>query len=57
MHLGAELHHKQASLYDGIGGVLVRAGEKGKAIQYFKKALEVDPNFDHAKGMLRKLSP
>ncbi len=50
-----ELYPKEANLYDSIGEFHLKKGEKEQAIAYYKKALEVDPNFENAKNMLKKI--
>jgi tetratricopeptide (TPR) repeat protein len=50
-----KLHPKEANLYDSIGEFYLNKGDKPNAIEYYNKALEVDPNFENAKRMLKKI--
>ncbi len=43
-----ELHPKEANLYDSLGEFQLKKGEKAKALELYKKALELDPNFRNA---------
>lgn len=48
-HLWAiALYPKEANLYDSTGEFHLRKGDKLKALQFYQKALEVDPNFPNA---------
>lgn len=58
LHAAVELHPKVANLYDSIGDFHQRMGQKEKAIEFYTKALEVDPNYPNAaaaKEILSKL--
>lgn len=55
LKLGLELHPKEALLYDSLGDLYLQKNQKDEALQHYKRALEVDPNFTHAKEMLKKL--
>ncbi|MFB0565226.1 MAG: serine hydrolase [Candidatus Aminicenantaceae bacterium] len=50
--IATELHPKEARLYVEIGEAYFRAKQKEKAIEYFKKALEIDPELERAKKRL-----
>lgn len=50
LQLATELYPREARLYDSIGEFYVKKGEK-----FYKKALEVDPGFEHAREMLKKI--
>lgn len=43
-----DLYPKEANLYDSAGEFQLRKGDKVKALEYYQKALEVDPNFPNA---------
>lgn len=46
---------KSPNVYDSYGDALLAEGDKENAIKYFKKALEIDPNFPDPKPKLEKL--
>ena len=50
LNIAIELYPDEARLYDGIGEIYLL-----KAQKYYKKALEVDPNFQHARERLKKI--
>jgi len=50
-----ELNPKEPSLYTALGEISMLAGEKEKAAEYLKKALQIDPNFEEAKTRLKSL--
>jgi tetratricopeptide (TPR) repeat protein len=50
-----ELNPKDPGLYTAIGELSILAGEKGKAVEYLKKALRIDPDFEEAKTRLKSL--
>ncbi|MBC7911361.1 MAG: serine hydrolase [Pyrinomonadaceae bacterium] len=54
--LAIELHPKEAVLYDSLGNFHLRKGEKQQAAEQFRKAVEVDPKFEHAQTMLKRIS-
>jgi CubicO group peptidase (beta-lactamase class C family) len=54
-----ELHPNEANLYDSLGEFYLKKGEKAKALESYKKALEINPNFrnaEAAKEIVKKLS-
>ena len=54
-----QLYPKEANLYDSIGEFQLKKGEKAKALESYKKALEINPEFPNAaaaKKMVAKLS-
>ncbi|MFQ5739197.1 MAG: tetratricopeptide repeat protein [Acidobacteriota bacterium] len=53
--IALELYPEVANLYDSTGEFHLASGDKQKAIAYYQKALEVDPNFENAKRMLAKI--
>ena len=57
LKVAVELHPKSAPLYDALGDVYQQKGQKELARQAYEKAVEADPNFGHAKEMLKKLTP
>jgi hypothetical protein len=53
------LHPKEANLYDSLGEFCLKKGEKAKALEFYKKALEINPSFGNAetaKEIVKKLS-
>jgi len=57
LKVAVELHPNSAPLHDALGDVYQQKGQKESARQAYEKAVEVDPNFEHAKEMLKKLTP
>ena len=55
LKLAVELHPKDANLYDSIGEFHALKGQKDKAVEFYNKALEIDPNLASAKSALEKL--
>jgi tetratricopeptide (TPR) repeat protein len=53
--IAVELNPKEPSLYTALGEISFLAGEKGKAAEYLKKALQIDPDFEEAKTRLKSL--
>jgi tetratricopeptide (TPR) repeat protein len=53
--IAVELNPKEPSLYSALGEISFLAGEKGKAAEYLKKALQIDPDFEEAKTRLKSL--
>lgn len=54
-----ELHPKEANLHDSLGEFQLRKGEKDKALESYRKALELNPDFPNAanaREMVKKLS-
>ena len=45
---GTELYPQEANLYDSLGEFYLKKGDKAKALQHYKKALEINPNFPNA---------
>ncbi|MBL7129052.1 MAG: serine hydrolase [Ignavibacteria bacterium] len=54
--INTKLFPNVANTFDSLAEAYMLSGDKESAIKYYKKALEVDPNFEHAKEMLEKLS-
>lgn len=48
LQAAVELYPKTANLYDSIGDFHRRMGNRAKAIEFYTKALEVDPNYPNA---------
>jgi len=46
---------KSANVFDSLGEAYLKNGNKELAVEYYKKALEVDPNFSSAINALREL--
>jgi CubicO group peptidase (beta-lactamase class C family)/tetratricopeptide (TPR) repeat protein len=42
------LYPKDANLYDSLGEFYLKKGDKAKALEHYKKALEINPNFPNA---------
>ena len=57
LKVAVELHPKSAPLYDALGDFYQQKGQKELARQAYEKAVEADSNFEHAKEMLKKLTP
>jgi CubicO group peptidase (beta-lactamase class C family)/predicted negative regulator of RcsB-dependent stress response len=57
LKVAVELHPKSAQLNDALGDVYQQKGQKELARKAYEKAVEADPNFEHAKEMLKKLTP
>ena len=46
--IASELYPQDANLYDSIGDLTIKLGQKDKAIRAYEKALEIDPNYANA---------
>jgi tetratricopeptide (TPR) repeat protein len=53
--IAVEIRPKEPVLYTALGDLSRLGGSKEKAAEYFRKALEIDPNFDEARSRLRSL--
>ncbi|MEM9687360.1 MAG: tetratricopeptide repeat protein, partial [Bacteroidota bacterium] len=53
--LNTELFPQDPNVWDSLGEAHIKNGTKAKAIQYYKKALAIDPDFPSAKRMLTRL--
>jgi tetratricopeptide (TPR) repeat protein len=56
---GIALYPKEANLYDSMGELQLKKGDKAKALASYQKALEVNPNFPNAataREIVKKLS-
>jgi cytochrome c-type biogenesis protein CcmH/NrfG len=49
------LYPGSGNAYDSLGEVLLKAGMKERAIESYRKSLELDPNNNNAKAVLKKL--
>jgi CubicO group peptidase (beta-lactamase class C family) len=59
LQVAIELYPKEANLYDSVGEFQLKKGEKAKALESYKKALETNPAFGNAAGakeIVRKLT-
>lgn len=59
LRVAIEMHPKEANLYDSLGEFQLKKGDKAKALELYKKALEVNPNFPNAanaREIVKKLS-
>ena len=54
--LTADLYPMEASLYDSIGEFYLKTGNQAKAVESYKKALQLDANLENPKRMLEKLT-
>jgi tetratricopeptide (TPR) repeat protein len=48
LKLNVEAHPQSANTYDSLAEAYMNDGDKGLAIQYYRKALEVDPTYPNA---------
>ena len=55
LEIATEMYPKEAALYGTLGDFYLKQNRREEAINAYKKALDVDPNFEHAKEMLKKL--
>jgi tetratricopeptide (TPR) repeat protein len=53
--IATEMYPKEAALYGTLGDFHLKQNRREQAISAYKKALDVEPNFEHAKEMLKKL--
>jgi hypothetical protein len=53
--LNAELFPRSANVWDSLGEAYMKAGERAKAIENYRKSLALNPNNPNAVEMLRKL--
>ena len=59
LRIAIEIYPKEANLYDSTGEFYLRKGDKAKGLEFYRKALEVDPNFPNAataRDVVKKLS-
>jgi CubicO group peptidase (beta-lactamase class C family)/tetratricopeptide (TPR) repeat protein len=55
LKIAIELHPDVANLYDSTGEFYLELGDEERAIEYYEKALEIDPEFANARNMLEKI--
>jgi CubicO group peptidase (beta-lactamase class C family)/tetratricopeptide (TPR) repeat protein len=48
LRVAIEMHPKEANLYDSLGEFQLRKGDKAKALESYKRALEINPEFPNA---------
>jgi CubicO group peptidase (beta-lactamase class C family) len=53
--IGISINPKDPSLYTALGELSSLDGRKDAAVEYFRKALRIDPNFEEARSRLRTL--
>lgn len=55
--ISTELYPKDSRLHKEIGDMYLRIGNKIKAVEYYKKALAINPKYEDAKRRLVELEP
>lgn len=55
LSLALEYYPKEARFYTKLGDLSLAAGQKDRAVEFYQKALKVDPDNEDAKTMLKKL--
>lgn len=55
LKIATEMYPKEGALYGTLGDFHLKQNRREEAINAYKKALDVDSNFEHAKEMLKKL--
>lgn len=53
--LAIEIYPREAALYGTSGDLYLKQGQREQAIESYKKALEIDPNYEPAKEALKGL--
>ena len=53
--LNTEVYHKSSWAYFYLGDAYMRKGDREKAIYNFERTLELNPDNDHAKEVLKQL--
>lgn len=53
--IARDFYPKEANLYDSIGEFYLMKGQPEQAIEWYKKALQVNPEFENAKQMLKEI--
>ena len=53
--LGAEFNPKDADLPTALGELSLRMGQKDKAVEFLRKALKIDPEFEPALTRLKSI--
>lgn len=57
LEISTETYPNDANLFGTLGDLYEKAGQPERAVAMYKKALEIDPNFEKAKAALKRLSP
>jgi hypothetical protein len=55
LQLNAEFFPASANVYDSLAEAYMKSGDKAKAIELYRKSLELDPGNDNAKEKLKEL--
>jgi tetratricopeptide (TPR) repeat protein len=53
--LNVDMFPESWNVYDSLGEALLKAGERDRAIELYRKSLELNPNNENGKEMLRRL--
>ena len=53
--ISTELYPKNSRLHKEIGDMYLRIGDRSKAVEYYKKALAINPKYEDAKKRLAEL--
>jgi CubicO group peptidase (beta-lactamase class C family)/Flp pilus assembly protein TadD len=56
LKIAVEMHPKAANLYDSIGEFHLKKGQKESALEYYRKALEIDPKLATAQEAVKRLT-
>ena len=56
LEIGTQLFPDSANAWDSLAEITLHLGNKEKAIEYYRKALEVDPEFSNAADQLKVLT-
>ena len=56
LEIGTQLFPDSANSWDSLAEITLNSGDRKKAIEYYKQALEVDPEFSNAAEQLNNLS-
>jgi tetratricopeptide (TPR) repeat protein len=54
LEIGTQLFPDSANSWDSLAEITLNSGDREKAIEYYKQALEVDPEFSNAAAQLNK---
>lgn len=55
LELAIEIYPREARLYGTLGDAYRKQGRREQSIEAYKKALEIDPKFEHAREMLKAM--
>ncbi len=53
--LNVELFPRSSNVYDSLGEAYMKGGDKSRAVENYKKSLEINPDNSNAEEMLKKL--